>query len=113
MAPSQMHKFQHYGTVFAFDVQLKFKNKFGWVYVSFSGTNMSNQLDNFFDRLTLQETDGFFVFAVKSVREMSGCSMSSIKIIAFDGKLNEAFVRQELPGKCRCTNWHHFLSMVS
>ena len=59
MTPNQMHKFRRYVTVFSFDAQMKFKNKFGWVYVSFSGTNMSNQLDNFFDGLTLQETDWF------------------------------------------------------
>ena len=48
MTPNQMHKFRRYGTVFSFDAQMKFKNTFGWVYVSFSGTNMSNVLDNFF-----------------------------------------------------------------
>jgi hypothetical protein len=99
MTPKQKRALQRYGDVFSLDAQAKVKNVLGWVFMSLTSTNNFNKLDNFGDCLTLQETDRIQVWIIREMYRMAGRPLSSILVIAVDGKLDEGYLRRNLPGK--------------
>ena len=99
MTPYQKMMDLRYGDVCACDAQMKYRNSLGWIYWSCSGSNNNNKLNNFCDALTLQETDHFLAFALRARCEMSGRPLSSLRVIAVDGKMSEEYLRSHLPGK--------------
>ena len=101
MLPAMVQAFIRYGDVIALDVQNRAKNTYGWNGCFPSGTNNNKKLQNFCDSLTLVEEDRFYAWIVRSMCDISGRPLQTIKIIAIDGRLSEVPFRKHLPGKFR------------
>jgi hypothetical protein len=99
MTPYQVRQYIIYGDVFALDVQAKTKNTFGWVFCGPTGTNNNRKIVNFCHSFVIEESQDFYVFVLRAMSEFSGRPLSSILLIAVDGKLDEDSFRAELPGK--------------
>ena len=99
MVPAMITGFRRFGDIVALDLQGKVKNTYGWGGCFPSGKNHNNRLQNFCDALTLNEEDRFYAWVLRSMCEISGRPLQSIKVIPVDGKLSEPLFRSYLPGE--------------